>query len=253
MKLELNEINKVNTIIKEGLVDDKPSATIRLLARYYHQQGMDIGQIIKIIDAFMLKNYSHKYNSVTWEDMIEGTVKNAIKNNKCLMQVNDVNITETEINYIKSLGNDKFQKLAFTYLVYAKILNQMNSLNSNWIGGKYRNEIFKDAHVKELGKDQLKTIHNMSKCNILKLSKDIANNSISVDNYIDEDSSIIWIIDDFRELGLQWMQYKGDESIKKCECCNKRFKLKTSNSNQKYCKECAKNIKNEQNKTYYRS
>ena len=92
MKLELNEINKVKKTISDGEVDNKPSSTIKLLARYYNEQGMDVEQIIKTIDTFMLKNYSHNYNSVTWGDMVEGIVKRAIKDNKKLMQIDCVNI-----------------------------------------------------------------------------------------------------------------------------------------------------------------
>jgi len=245
MKLELNEINKVEKTISKGEVDNKPSSTIRLLARYYNEQGMDMEQIIKAIDTFMLKNYSHNYNSVTWGDMVEGIIKRAIKDNKKLVQIDCVNITNSEINYIKSLENDKFQRLAFVYLVYAKILNQMNLLNNNWVNGKYRNEIFKDAFVKELGKDQHKTIHSMSVDNIIKLSKNITNNSVDVSNYINEDDTMVFEICDFRELGLQWMQYMGDKNIKACKLCNKLIKQNIYKS-RKYCYECAKKTKQEQ-------
>lgn len=248
MKLELNEIDKVKNIIDNGIVDDKPSLTVKLLARYYNEQGMDMEQIIKTIDSFMKKNYSHKYNSVTWSDMLEGIIKKEIKENKKLTQVNSVNITQSEINYIKSLESEKFKKLAFTYLVYAKILNQMNPLNNNWVNGKYRNEIFKDAFVKELGKDQLKTIYNMSINNILKLSKNITNNSVDVGNYINEGDIIVLQIDDFRELGLQWMKYMGDENIKKCQLCGILYKSKANS--RKYCNICSRQKQLEKYKTY---
>ena len=41
--------------------------------------------------------------------------------------------------------------------------------------------------------------------------------------------------------------YKGENKIKSCQECGSLFKLKTSNSNKKYCDNCAKQIKLEQN------
>ena len=47
------------------------------------------------------------------------------------------------------------------------------------------------------------------------------------------------IIDDFRELGLQWLEYNGDKKIKRCKVCGKRYKIKsTKDTSSKYCKEC---------------
>lgn len=45
-----------------------------------------------------------------------------------------------------------------------------------------------------------------------------------------------------------------DETVNMCECCGKRFKLKTSNSNKKYCDKCGKEI-NKQNalKRYHKN
>lgn len=41
-----------------------------------------------------------------------------------------------------------------------------------------------------------------------------------------------------------------DKTVKMCECCGKRFKLKTVNSNQKYCNKCAKKIHKNIDKQY---
>ena len=39
--------------------------------------------------------------------------------------------------------------------------------------------------------------------------------------------------------------------VKMCECCGKRFELKTNNSPQIYCNKCSKKIKASQNKKSY--
>jgi len=251
MKLELNENSKIKTILEEGIVSDKPSETINLLARHYNKQSMNQEQIVQAINKFMIKNDSSKYNSVTWEDLVEGIVKTVIKNNNDLIEVKEVKMTKSEIEYIKSLENEKMQKLIFTYLVYAKIFNQINSKNKNWVKGECRNEVFKDADIKETGKEQLKTIHKLVSLEVLKIAKNITNNSVNLDNVINDNSEAELIINDFRELGLQWLRYIGIKGVCSCSECGTLFKKKSPNSKQKVCNICAKNIKNEQNKGYY--
>lgn len=243
MKLELNENSKIKTILEEGIVSDKPSETINLLARYYNKQSMNQEQIVQAINKFMIKNDSGKYNSVTWEDLVEGIVKTVIKNNNDLIEIKEVKITKLEIEYIKSLETEKMQKLIFTYLVYAKIFNQINPKNKNWVKGECRNEVFKDADIKETGKEQLKTIHKLVSLEVLKIAKNITNNSVNLDNVVSDNSEVELVIEDFRELGLQWLRYLGYKSIKLCKCCNKLFKLKSNK--QEFCMLCGKNNEKE--------
>jgi hypothetical protein len=219
MKLELNEIEKVKNIIEKGIVDNKPSETIRLLAKYYHKQNMNQEQIVQAINNFLIKNYKNQYNQVTWNDLLEGIVKTVVKNNSNLINISSVEITKSEVEYIKTLETDKIQRLIFTYLVYAKIFNKINSKNNNWVNGEYRNEIFKDAYIKETGKEQLKTIHKLVTNNILKISKNITNNSVNLEYVVKEDSETELIIDDFREFGLQWLKYLGDKTVYECNEC----------------------------------
>ena len=55
---------------------------------------------------------------------------------------------------------------------------------------------------------------------------------------INEDGETELIIDDFRELGLQWLKHIGDSTICNCSDCNKLFKKKSNK--QKVCNVCAK-------------
>ena len=246
MKIEFNEKSKVDYILKNGYVDDsKPSSSMKLLARYYNEQGMTKEQIIDAVDKFMTENYSEKYNSVTWDDVLEGIVKKAIKDNKTLTNVEDIKITKEETKYINNILNEKYQRLLFTYLVYAKILNKLNDKNNNWVSGKYRNDIFSEAKLTETGKDQLKIIFKLvNDEGALKQSVGVTNNSISVENYINDDSEVEIVINDFREIGLQWMKYKGDKKVKLCEECGIHI-YQNSKKPKRYCKLCAKKKDNE--------
>lgn len=251
MRIELREDLKIQNILENKEIDKKINLTIRLLTKHYHSKGMNKDQIYNAVDKFMRDN-CREYNSVTWFDNVESTIKSVLKYDSPIVCIKSVNITKSELEYIEKIKTIKHKKLAFTYLVYAKILNQINPNNKNWVNSKYRNEIFKDAYVTDTGKDQLITIHRMVVENILTLAKSITNNSISVDNYINENDEVVWIVNDFRELGLQYLNYIGEnKDLTKCEECGQIVKIKVNN--QKYCKKCAKKMKKERNKNYMKN
>lgn len=240
MRIDLKEKESVLKCIKTGVIDKKPSKTIVLLAKYYYSNGMNKEQIVDEIDCFFKMNYK-QYNSVLWNDLIESIVKQVIKDNKQLVHIDNIKITKSEIDFIKNIKGEKLQKLAFTYLVYAKIFNLINPDNNNWVNSMHRNEIFKDADITETGKNQLLTLKSMVDNNILKTAKNITNNSVNVENYINEEDESVLIIDDFRALGLQYLKFLGDNRIIKCEVCGKHIKAK-SKKPPKYCNKCAKEI-----------
>jgi hypothetical protein len=253
VKINLKEKETAIKCIEKGIIDKKPSVTILLLAKYYHNNGMAKEQIIDEINDFMKKNYK-QYNSVLWSSLIESIVKQVIKNNSQLVHIESVNITKTELEFIKNIETLKMQKVAFTYLVYAKVFNKINENNNNWVKSSYRNEIFKDANVTETGKDQLLILKKMIELNIFTMAKNITNNSINVGNYISEDDEVVLVIDDFRALGLQYLKAIGeDKNIIQCEECEKLIEVK--NNKTKYCKACSKELWKEYNrekqKEYY--
>ena len=94
--------------------------------------------------------------------------------------------------------------------------------------------------VTDKGRLQLEDIHRMYKNGILELSFINSNNNVKVTFNEKEDKEIVLSIDDFRELGLQWLKYYGDNNIGKCGLCGKS--IRKSKHNQKYCKECRKKV-----------
>lgn len=250
MKIDLNELETVQQCLNNKQINEsKPSMAISLLAKYYLSKDMDKKQIVDNIDHFMNESY-HEYNSATWIDTVEKIVSNVIKYNSKLVIIKNINITRNELDYVKKIDKLTYQKLAFVFLVYAKIFNQIKENNNNWVEGKYRNEMFFDAKVNELGKNQLKILHDMVKLNIIFMAKNITNNSINVSNYIDDSSEIILKITDFRELGLQYLKLIGYDKIKKCEECGKLIKY-NSKKIPKYCTKCAKEKHNEVKRNWW--
>ena len=77
MKLILNEKVLLSKSLNEGYINDKPSITIRLLAKHFLKIGQDKIQVIDSINNFMEKNLK-KYNITKWKDIIRRIVKQVI-------------------------------------------------------------------------------------------------------------------------------------------------------------------------------
>jgi len=239
MKLILNEKNKLEESLNNGYVDiNKPSNTIRILIKYYFSIGMNKPQVIDSIDKFFSKHMKN-YNSIKWQRLIENMTNYVYKGKDySLLNITKVEITENELKTIEKLNNIKFEKLAFTLLVYAKIYNQMNNTDENWVNEEHK-YIFSDAKVAVTIKEQGKMIHNLKELGFVESSVMVNSTNIKV-NFADLDSPIVLTVGDFRNFIYVYLRWKG-ENIKSCEKCN--ILIIPSNNCQKYCKDCAKMIK----------
>lgn len=253
MKIRLNEKEEIEKIINSGDIDDKPMSAIHSLAKYYVAEGKEKDEIMTIIDEFMIKNYN-RYNSVLYYEKLNDTVNSAIKRNKSLLYIDSVNITKSEIEYINGLKK-KFKLVAFSYLVYAKILNKMNEGNDNWVADKYTSELFKDANVTHMGKQQTDLLSDFYEQGILDFKKfNMRYNGLKV-NYLNEDDEVVWVVDDFREIGLQYLERYGTDADKSkictCEQCGIKFKYvkpKLGGRPKLNCDKCTKLIAKEKDK-----
>ena len=276
MKIMPNELEIIENSIENGLVDKKPTNTIKLYARYLwvnkqeeykkvleeielevkdleenkkeKKRQREISkykkhkarEIYEVINKFLIENYGD-YNEIDWEELVRGIIKTTLRNdNPIINNVKEVEIYKSEVEFIKNIKGEKFQKLAFTYLVYARLLYKLEGKNEEcWVDGKYQTEIFKDANVTDKGRLQLEDIHRMYKNGILELSFINSNNNVKITFNEKEDKEIGFTVNDFRELGLQWLYYCNNKKICKCELCGKVFVRRGKNNS--YCSVCSKN------------
>jgi hypothetical protein len=245
MALILNEVKRAEEIINDGEIGNKPSATLFLLAKYYRKYyGYNLKETISKLNDFMKKYYPN-YNYVLWENIIEDISRNSIKFE--LRQIEDIGITQKEFNIIKSLNNLDHEKLVFTMLCYAKVYNASNVNNNNWVNCSIP-ELFKIARVSVKYKNDKMYMLNDIKNNLLIDSKNDKGNDIKQSlisfsrkndnkniklNFIDDSNDYILCINDFRELGYEYLTYLG-EKYSRCETCGVLFK-QNKNSTYKYC------------------
>lgn len=245
----LNELEIYNKAKDKGEISDKPLETLRILTKKYFDDGMDREQIIEKLHRFMNENYVG-YKQTKWQSILEQMIKSVSKYESFkLFNVESVYITKSEWDRILELDNEILEKIAYIMLVYQKINIIKNPKSNGWINN-YISDIFREAKVGYTGDEQKKLLYKLYEQEYILMKNTCDGDSIKI-NYFNNESEQFINIDNFQNVISYYYEYKNNEVWKECECCKKRFKLKTKNSNKKYCNKCAKQIKNEQNKKYY--
>ena len=246
MPVVLNEKKQAEYIIEKGEVGNKPTSTLFLLAKYYRQkENLNKEQTFNKLNEFMENNYKN-YNSATWEDIIEDISKKA--NKYPLREIDYIEITKSEIDMIRNVCDIRYEKLLFTMLCYAKLYNKISDKNNGWVNTDIK-ELFRVARVSvRYRNDKFLYLNDLETAGLISFSNKNDNLNIRV-AFVDNDSETVLKIDDFRELGYEYLNYIGDGKFIRCDCC-KRLVRKTNNKCL-YCHQCKKYIKNEQNKLYY--
>lgn len=251
MSVVLNETKQAKYIIEKGEVGTKPTSTLFLLGKYYRQkENLNKEQTVNKLNEFMTTNYKN-YNPALWEEAIEDIAKKA--NKYPLREIDSIGIAKSELDKIAELHNIKYEKLLFTMLCYAKLYNTISEINNGWVNTDIQ-ELYRVARVTvKYKKDKFLFLNDIEGTGLISFSNKNDNLNLKV-NFIDMDSEQILEISDFRELGYEYLNYIKDGSFVICKRCNRLVRKKSKHDySTKYCSECAKYIKNEQNKSYYKN
>ena len=237
MPVVLNEKKQAEYIIEKGEVGNKPTSTLFLLAKYYRQkENLNKEQTFNKLNEFMENNYKN-YNSATWEDIIEDISKKA--NKYSLREIDHIEITKSEIDTIRNICNIKYEKLLFTMLCYAKLYNKISDKNNGWVNTDIK-ELFRVARVSvRYRNDKFLYLNDLETAGLISFSNKNDNLNLRV-TFVDNNSDTVLKIDDFRELGYEYLNYIGDGKFIRCECCKKLIRKKSNK--QKYCTDCYKRI-----------
>lgn len=260
MKIETKEKTKIEHILKTGNIGDKPMTSINLIVRYYKNLGKENEEIYNILDNFLLQNLP-SYNSIIWYDRIQKVIKDKYEVELC--DIESIKITKDEISEIKKVKL-KYQKILFSLLVYLKILRKKNKSDTLYINStKYMTDIYNEANVSSSKDTRIKELKELEELGYIEksLNKKVTKGKLNIYImykllYIKEetpDNPVEIVVNDFRELGLQWLEYNGDKKIKRCQVCGKRYKIKSvKDTSSKYCKECKEEKQRESKREYWR-
>lgn len=234
-----DEEAKAKHALETGEIDKKPVLTLRAIVRYLHSIGKDKEEIRQEIEEFMSKNFPN-YISGKWDESLDMLVNANTKDNIKMNKIECVNITEKELEYINGLNDIRLERVAFVILVYYKIKRQISNSASPdaWINFK-NSEVFKDAKVRITTNEQSLMLHKLKNLGGIETCKIVGNSSRKI-LYINEESPTVIQIDDFREIVLNYLKWKG-EPIKRCIECGVLFKsTQTKGRPRTMCTGCQK-------------
>lgn len=231
MNLIMNERIEAERIIENGDINFDTGAKLSLLARYYAHLGKKPKEIKLLLNDIMTKNYNN-YHIDDWELSIQKYVNKAKKYS--IIEIDEIPITKNELQTISQINNKKLEKLAFVLLVLAKFCNMRNDKNNNWVMvDEY--SVFARARITGNTVAQYSCFYKLAKMDLITYSKKVDNINVRV-GFIDNDSDIVLRVTDLRELGYQYLMYKGEKFIKCAEC---GIVTRATIHNKKYCKNCA--------------
>lgn len=230
-----NEQANIEAMMAHSYVDpDVPCRTIKKLARYcYYVLKLDNKDSYTFIHQYM-QSHCKDYTEVGFYKSIQGCIRDAHKSR--WKQIDQVIITQHELDIIRSLNDDRQEKIAFILLADAKYDNAYKDqmLNLSYLS---MSDIYKMARVTMPIRDRAIFLNFLYKNGLVDLNL----NPTSINkklNYISADDSqpgIVLSENNYKELAFTYMNYKYG-GYKECKGCGVLIKIK---GNTQYCKSCA--------------
>ena len=234
-EIVLNEKEWAKRAIDSLSLGKKPYDTIVRVAKYYKSQGVNKSDVRRKVEDFMIR-CDPKLSLVKWGRAIDSAVSAAEK--YPMINISGVMVTTPEMERIKELQSVTKQKLMFTLLCLAKYGNALNGHNGGWVNLPQK-DIFALANITLTTKRQSLIINDLWQAGLIGYSCLVDNINLQVKMIEDGDEAMF--VDDFRNLGNQYMWYLGGDYIM-CDSCGCVIKQHRK-SHRKYCNECAAAIK----------
>lgn len=242
MGIVLNEYEWAKKMLDNHDFGKKPIETLNRVSKYYYANQYTKKEVRELLDNFVIQ-CDPSASLVHWSDALDRVAKNAMK--YPIIQLSGVDITTKELEKIQTLTGTQIRRLAFTLLCVAKYWNLTSPNNNGWVNTSDK-EIMQMANIKTSVKRQSVMFSELRDNGFIRFSKKIDNLNVQVTFMQDGDVAIH--IQDFRNLGYQYLKYYGGCYFE-CENCGITVKMCDSYRGrpQKYCPNCAIEIKTKQN------
>lgn len=237
MTVVLKENEWAQDMIRSSDLGKKPSETLRRVARYYLDKGCSTADTRKRLDSFLIR-CEPTSSLPKWSDALDYAVSRAAKYES--IDIDSINITDTEMRRIDALDGKQIKRLAFTLLCLAKYWKIVIPDGDYWVNNK-DTEIMALANINTSVKRQGLMYWTLREAGMVQFSKKVDNTNVKV--CFVEDGEVVLHITDFRNLGYQYLMYHGEPYF---VCANCGITAKLDNPGvgrkQRYCKKCAAEI-----------
>lgn len=241
----LNENDWAYEMIQSKSLGKKPYETLCRVARYYiEKKGYTKREVRAELDKFLLK-CDPTASIPKWSDTLDYAVKSAFKYKSVAIDM--ICITKNEMDVIDALDGRQTKRLAFTLLCLSKYWDAVSDSDNHWVNNK-DSDIMRMANINTSIKRQSLLYHMLNEKGLIDFSKKVDNTNVRVlfGDYADT-SEVVLKVTDFRNLGYQYMMHHG-ESYFVCDNCGITTKMRNPSvgRKQKYCPDCANQIKMQQ-------
>jgi len=278
MNFKYNEKLYGETICNNGFQTEYINSELTILVKYLKEVKSFKRKETETFLYEFCEKYIEGFNKVKFFKVIDRAIVNGRKRSNKLIVIDKIPIYKEEIEAIDNLKIEhEYKKLLLAFLINKKISltirkihdESINTMSAYFEGNKKRyTDIFKTTNI--VGKYKVEDmIHKLVDNNIIE---SVINGGIVLEflypiydleiesyqsknyktgkmedkkkkiiNYNVDDYELYEEISDFDNIGYVFDYYKGENGIKKCECCGKYIKQK-SKKPPKYCEICAKEI-----------
>ena len=246
MAIVLNEREWAEEMITSRTLGKKPFETLRRVARYYLDNGIQKREVRRMLEQFLLQ-CDPAASLTKWSDLLDAALSVAAKHEA--IHIEGIDITKPEMEKINNLGGRQIQRLAFTLLCLAKYWNIVTKKTDGWVNSK-DNDIMKMANIYTSIKRQSLMYHTLNEAGLIQFSRKVDNTSVRV--CFLEPGDVVLHITDFRNLGYQYLMYAGEPFFvcANCGITTKIEKRTNRGPKQKYCRECAMQVQIQQKVNY---
>lgn len=248
-KFRFNEQSAIEKMIKSNFVDENNiTNTIYSLAKYnYHALGLNDKENYNSVLKYILKNCDNVFEESIYSDIIN-CIKNAKKHK--FASINEVCVTESELNIIKSLGDIKQEKVIFVILAIAKYLNAIQ-------GKEYDAAFLTNAEICKMARvtipvDERDVFMQFAYDKELLYRHTWAGSEkkkLTFVSHDPEDKVVLRLNEaDFKDLAYTYMAYLDPHKFRRCVSCGTW--MRRNNYDKRLCTECIRsnNIQEEKDR-----
>lgn len=234
IKFKFHEERDIINAVESNLMDfSNPRGAIWTLALYYvNLKKIDDEEAFNSIISYISNNNNTFYYEQYLSDIkkcINKAKKYEIKN------IENVVITKTEMDKIKSFNDIKKEKIVFVLIALAKYFNALYGNNKDCLFAK-TSEIFKYARVVIPASERDYYLHFAYESGVLLPNFNIGSNMqlVGVVSH-DNNDPVVLVLDeyDYQELAYAYLNYKNG-GYKRCKRCMRWFKS-SGKPNEQYC------------------
>lgn len=234
MSIVLNEYEWAERMINGHELGKKPIETLSRVAKYYYANQYSKKEVRKLLDTF-LTQCDPSVSLVHWSDTLDRVAKSVDK--FPIICLDGIRISQKELEKIETLGGKQVKRLAFTLLCVAKYWDAVSDSNNHWVNSSDK-EIMQMANINTSVKRQSMMFGELRDAGFIRFSKKIDNLNVQV--MFMEDGEAAMYIQDFRNIGYQYLKHYGEPYFD-CVNCGITVKIQepTKGRRQKYCPSCA--------------